>query len=53
MGTEASEAEEKKNPFRVAHALRGALASCYRALSPDGEEAPVTSWHGRFKGTVE
>ena len=53
MGTEASEAEEKKNPFRVAHALRGALASCYRAVSADGEEAPVTSWHGRFKGTVD
>ena len=41
------------NPFRVAHALRGALASCYRAVSADGEEAPVTSWHGRFKGTVD
>ena len=43
---------EKKN-LRVAHALRGALASCYRAVSADGEEAPVTSWHARFKGTVD
>ena len=33
--------------------MRGALASCYRAVSADGEEAPVTSWHGRFKGTVD
>jgi endonuclease/exonuclease/phosphatase family metal-dependent hydrolase len=39
--------------LRVAHALRGALASCYRAVSADGEEAPVTSWHARFKGTVD
>ena len=33
--------------------MRGALASCYRAVSADGEEAPVTSWHARFKGTVD
>ena len=39
--------------LRVAHALRGALASCYRTVSADGEEAPVTSWHARFKGTVD
>ena len=39
--------------FRATHALRGALASCYRAVSADGEEAPVTSWHARFKGTVD
>ena len=47
------EDDESPNRFRATHALRGALASCYRAVSADGEEAPVTSWHARFKGTVD
>ena len=51
-GSDAQITDAPKN-LRVAHALCGALASCYRAVSADGEEAPVTSWHARFKGTVD
>ena len=51
-GSETRTTDAPKN-LRVAHALRGALASCYRTVSADGEEAPVTSWHARFKGTVD